>query len=104
MTKFPFNDLHSFKDYVAFVQICSATKFPQRDGALASTPWTLNLAFEGLRLGLDMAVREKGDRTEFSQSRHLIEQAYKAYKSGDVSTGFMQLEQVRKLLRKIPSQ
>ncbi|MGD0144805.1 MAG: trigger factor [Rhizomicrobium sp.] len=104
MANFPFNDLHSFKDFVVFVQICSATKFPQREGALADTPWTLDRAFEGLRLGLDMAVQEKGERREFAESRRLVEEAYDAYKSGDVRSGFTKLEQVQKLLNKVPSQ
>ncbi len=104
MTTFPFNDFHSFKDFVVFVQICSANKFPQREGALANTPWTLDLAFEGLRRGLDMAVQEKGERPEFAESRRLVEEAYDAYKTGDIRSGFTKLEQVQKLLRRIPSQ
>ncbi|HTV31277.1 MAG TPA: hypothetical protein VMF32_26315 [Xanthobacteraceae bacterium] len=104
MTKFPFNDFHSFKDFVVFVQICSANKFSQRQGALADTPWTLNLAFEGLRQGLRMAVKEKGERPAFAESRRLVEEAYDAYKFGDIRSGFMKLEQVQKLLQKIPSQ
>jgi len=104
MMKFPFNDFHSFKDFVVFVQICSANKFPQRQGALADTPWTLDLAFEGLRQGFRMAVQEKGERPAFAESRRLVEEAYDAYKSGDIRSGFMKLEQVQKLLQKIPSQ
>jgi hypothetical protein len=104
MTKFPFNDLHSFKDFVVFVQICSPNRFPLREGTLANTPWTLDLAFEGLRLGLDMAVREKGERREFTESRRLVGEAYDAYKSGDVRSGFTKLEEVQKLLRRVPSQ
>src|ERR1700679_448298 len=34
MTSFPFNDLHSFKDFVVFAQICSPDEYPQRDGVL----------------------------------------------------------------------
>jgi hypothetical protein len=104
MAKFPFNDLHSFKDYVGFVQICSANKFPRREGAAANAQWTLDLAFEGLRLGLNMAVQEKGVRMEFTESRHLVEEAYEAYKTGDIRSGFMKLELVQKLLQNVPSQ
>ena len=50
-----------------------------------------------------MAVREKGERAEFTESRQLVEEAYNAYKSRDIRTGFMNLEQVQKLLGKIPS-
>ena len=104
MANFPFNDFHSFKDFVVFVQICSVTKFPQRDGLLSNAPWTLDLAFDGLRFGLNMAVQEKGERQEFAKSRCLVEKAYQAYKSGDVRSGFETLEQVQKRLRKVPSQ
>lgn len=103
MASFPFNDFHSFKDFVVFVKICSATRFPQREGALAKTPWTLDLAFEGLRLGLSMAVRENGARQEFAESGRLVDEAYEAYKAGDVRSGFNKLEQVQKLLSKVPS-
>jgi hypothetical protein len=49
--KFPFTDLHSFKDYVGFVKTCASGKFPVRVSAL---PIDSGLAFEGLRLGLRM--------------------------------------------------
>ncbi len=104
MSKFPFNDLHSFKDYVGFVQLCSPNKFPRREGAAASSPWTLALAFEGLRQGLEMAVREKGAQKEFANSCRLVEEAFEAYKSGDIRSGFVKLEQVQKLLGKVPSE
>lgn len=104
MAKFPFNDLHSFKDYVGFVQLCSPDKYPRREGAAINAQWTLALAFEGLRLGLDMAVEEKGERPAFTESRRLVEEAFDAYISGDIRSGFMKLEQVQKLLQKIPSQ
>ena len=29
---FPFTDLHSFKDYVVFVQTYASTKYPVREG------------------------------------------------------------------------
>jgi hypothetical protein len=104
MAKFGFTDLHSFKDYVGFVQLCLPNKFPRREGAAANAQWTPDLAFEGLRLGLNMAIQEKGERPEFLESRRLIEEACEAYKRGDVRSGFMKLEQVQKLLNKIPSQ
>ena len=46
MAKFPFTDLHSFKDYVGFVQLCAPNRFPRRDGVSAEEQWTLDLAFE----------------------------------------------------------
>jgi hypothetical protein len=104
MAKFPFNDLHSFKDFVIFAQICSPDEYPQRDGILTKTPWTLELVFDGLRHGLEMAVHEKGDRIAFVESRRLVEEAYEAYKAGDIRSGFMKLELVQKRLRKVPSQ
>lgn len=104
MAKFPFTDLHSFKDYVVFVQICSPDNYPRREGLAANSQWTLDLAFEGLRLGLDEAVQEKGDRMVFVESRHLVEEAHDAYKVGDIRSGFAKLELVQKLLRSVPSQ
>jgi hypothetical protein len=51
-----------------------------------------------------MAVQEKGDRIAFAESRRLVEEAYEAYGAGDIRSGFMKLELVQKLLRKVPSQ
>lgn len=102
--KFAFTDLHSFKDYVGFVQLCLPNKFPRREGAAANAQWTLDLAFDGLRLGLDLAVREKGERMEFAESRRLIQEANNADKAGNIHAGFTKLELVLKLLRNVPSQ
>ena len=100
---FPFSDLHSFKDYVGWVQICASTKFPMEEWKGPDDQWTLDLAFEGLRLGLNMAVEEKGDRAEFAQGRTLVEDAYAAYLAGNVRDGFFKLEALQKLLKKVPS-
>jgi hypothetical protein len=102
--RFGFHDLHSFKDYVGFVQLCLPDKFRRREGAAANAQRTLDLAFDGLRLGLDLAVREKGERMEFAESRRLIQEAYNAYKAGNIHAGFTKLELVLKLLRNVPSQ
>lgn len=104
MASFPFSDLHSFKDYVVYVQTYLPDRFPPRKAAGPEDQWTLDLAFEGLRFGLKMATQEKGEHLEFAESRLLVAQAYDAYKSGDIRSGFAKLDEVQKLLRKIPSQ
>lgn len=100
---FPFSDLHSFKDYVGFVKICAPDRFRPREGVGPADQWTLDLAFEGLRLGLRMAVEEKGEREEFVQGRALVEEAYAAYRDGRVRDGFFKLEELQKILKKVPS-
>ena len=104
MAEFPFSDLHSFKDYVGFVKLCAPDMFPDREGVGPHEKWTLELAFKGLHLGLDLSVKEKGDRPQFGKSRKLVEAAYEDYRAGRMREGFMKLEEVQKLLRKIPSQ
>lgn len=101
---FGFSDLHSFKDYVVFVQTCASTKFPPREGVGPANQWTLDLAFEGLRLGLRMAIEEKGERDEFTRGKSLVEDAYAAYCDGRVRDGFFNLDALQKLLMKVPSQ
>ena len=64
---------------------------------------TLDLAFEGLRLGLHMAIEEKGERDEFTQGKLLVEDAYTAYRDGRLRDGFFKLEELQKLLEKVPS-
>ena len=102
-TEFGFNDLHSFKDYVTFVQMCAPSNFTERI-AYPGQYWTLDLTFDGLRLGLDMAVEEKGAKPVFEQCRKLVEQAYQHYKAGEEDEGWYALEEVRKLLRKVRTQ
>lgn len=102
-TAFPFSDLHSFKDYVGFVKLCAPDEFPHREGVGPADQWTLDLAFEGLRLGLRMATEEKGERDEFRQGELLVEDAYVAYQEGRVRDGFRTLEELQKLLRNVPS-
>lgn len=101
--RFPFSDLHSFKDYVGFVQICASTEFPQREGVGPADQWTLDLAFEGLRLGLEMATKEKGERDEFVKGRVLVEEAHAAYRGGRMRDGYLKLEDLQKVLRKVPT-
>jgi hypothetical protein len=104
MARFPFTDLHSFKDYVVFVQTYSPDRFRPREGVGQSDQWTLDLAFEGLRQGLSMAVNEKGELPEFMTCRRLVEDAYGHYQKGQKREGFFILEEVQKLLKKVPSQ
>jgi len=101
--RFGFSDLHSFKDYVVWVQTGASTKFPVENWAGPDDQMTLDLAFKGLRLGLEMAVQEKGERAEFVQGRTLVEEAYAAYRDRRMRDGFFKLEELQKLLKKVPS-
>src|SRR5688500_7255901 len=103
LAHFPFSDLHSFKDYVAFVKLCAPDDFPIREGVGPGDQWTLDLAFEGLRLGLRMGTEEKGEQPVFAQGRSLVEDAYAAYRDGRLRDGFFKLEELQKLLKKVPS-
>lgn len=100
---FGFSDLHSFKDYVVWVQTYAPDRFPAEDWAGPDDRMTLELAFEGLRLGLKMAAEEKGERAEFARGRALVEEAYAAYCDGRVRDGFVKLEELQKALKKVPS-
>lgn len=100
---FGFSDLHSFKDYVGFAKLCLPDEFPPREGVGPNEQWTLDLAFDGLRLGLRMAIEEKGEREEFTRGESLVEDAYAAYHEGRVRDGFFKLEELQKLLKKVPS-
>ena len=102
--KFPFSDLHSFKDYVVFAQTHLPDRFRPREGVGPGDQWSLELAFEGLRVGLRMAVEEEGEREEFERGRSLVEEAYAAYCEGRIRDGFFKLEEFQKLLKKVPSQ
>jgi hypothetical protein len=102
--KFPFNDLHSFKDYVVFVRMCAPNYFPSREGLGEEAQWSLDLAFRGLHEGLELARREKGDRPLFHECNRLVDEAYREYKAGNRREGFVKLEEVNRLLKTVPSQ
>ena len=100
---FGFNDLHSFKDYVVWVQLCAPDEFPVEEWAGPDDQMTLDLAFEGLQMGLRMATEEKGGREEFALGRALVDEAHAAYRDGRLRDGFFKLEELQKVLRKVPS-
>jgi hypothetical protein len=104
MAKFPFNDLHSFKDYVGFVKLCAPDMFPEREGLAQEDQWTLGLAFEGLRDGMKLAIAEKGDRPVFRECCVLIEDAKSAYLLNNIREGYLKLDGVSNLLKKISTQ
>jgi hypothetical protein len=101
MAEFPFSDLHSFKDYVGFVRLCAPDQFPKRDGVSPQEQWTLQLAFEGLRVGLNLAVQEKGDLPAFAECRLLFDQACSEYQAGRMKEGYFKMGEAKKLLKKI---
>lgn len=101
---FPFDDLHGFKDYVVFVRMCAPDHFPERDGYPSEDQWTLDLAFAGLRHGLEVAEREKGPKRVFAECADLVDEAEKSYREGDRRSGFYQLDKMRKLLGTIRTQ
>jgi len=101
--KFGFSDLHSFKDYVGFVAMCAPDLFPDREGVGPEDKWTLNLAFFGLREGLKLSATEKGPLGVFTECETLVNEAYDAYRVGQIKEGYSKLAQVKKLLSRIPS-
>lgn len=98
---FPFDDLQGFKDFVVFVRMCAPNNFPERAGTLANEPWTLELAFQGLRKGISDVISQYGDKSEISESARLIEEAYQHYNLGDKPGGFRALDDAHKILRNI---
>ena len=96
--QFPFNDLHSFKDYVGFVRMCAPELFPAREGVGPEDQWTTKLAFRGLRYGLAMAVEEKGPKPAFFRCAELVDKAEGLYQVGDLRGGFSCLSEVKLLL------
>jgi hypothetical protein len=104
MAKFPFSDLHSFKDYVIYAQTYLPDRFPPRKEVGAEAQWSLDLAFKALRFGLDLAEQEKGELAVFSDCRKLVGEAHELYAAGDSRAGFFKLDEVNTLLRRVPSQ
>ena len=100
--RFGFPDLHSFKDFVVYVQTYLPNRFPPRQAA-PNEPWSMELAFEGLREGLKMARAEKGSKPVFEKCEKLVNEAYDEYRGGREREGFFKLEEVNRLLKSVPS-
>jgi len=104
MRRFAFTDLHGFKDYVGFVRLCAPDMFPTREGRAPEEQWTLDLAFEGLRHGLEITAKEKGELAVLPRCRELVGEAYVHYRAGREREGFLTLRAMEDLLKTIPSQ
>lgn len=104
MAKFPFNDLHSFKDYVGFVKLCAPDLFPPREGVGQEDQWTMELAFLGLREGLALKTNREADQAVFDECKVLVDEAYSAYAAGHPREGYLKLDEVSKRLKSIPTQ
>ena len=101
---FPFSDFRTFKHYVTFVKNCAPADYPPREGVGRDDQWTLDLAFEGLRLGLRMAAEQKGEQPALAEARTLVEAAYAFYRQGRNNDGFAKLDALRQLLKTVRSQ
>ena len=104
MADFGFHDLHSFKDFVSFVRLCAPNDFPTEDYLGPDDQWTLERAFEGLHHGLVIAAAEKGALPAFAVCTNLVNEAYRAYRSGNVRDGFRKLQEIENILGVLPTQ
>src|SRR5437868_2871561 len=91
MARFGFTDLHSFKDFVVYVQTYLPNRFPPREAASPKEQWSMELAFEGLREGLKLARSEKGPKPVFADCENLVNEAHEQYRIGHEREGFFKL-------------
>jgi len=103
VAKWPFSDLHGFKDFVGFVKLCAPAAFPLREGVSSAEQWSLDLAFQGLRDGLDLYVPRGRDGARFANCIALAEHAYGEYQAGRRRDGFAALADLQRIVKSIPS-
>jgi len=101
---FGFTDLHGFKDFVSMVITCAPDLFLPYDWLGPDEQLNLGLAFDGLRYGLHLTTHEKGESQLLRQCSALVEEAFELYDSGREDDGRRKLEEMEKLLSKLPSQ
>lgn len=101
---FGFTDLHGFKDFLIEVIAGAPGDFMEMDWLKPEEQMNLDRAFVGLRYGLDLTASEKGETETVARCRHLVEESYEEYKAGRDADGQRKLEEVDKLLNKLPSQ
>ena len=95
--QFGFNDLHSFKDFVVFAQTSLATgRFRQDNG-----PWSPELAFRGLRHGLELAAAEGVPAEVIAECAGLVASAENHFQASNVREGFFALERLNGILKRI---
>jgi hypothetical protein len=96
---FGFTDLNGFRDFVAEVIVCAPDQFMPMDWLDADEQMSLDRAFVGLRYGLDLAAREKGESAQLAECRALVEAAYADYRAGREDAGQRKLEELEMLLK-----
>jgi hypothetical protein len=99
-----FHDLHSFKDFIAVVIVCAPDQFLHEDCRAHDDQLNLERAFGGLRYGLQLTAQEKGESELLTTCRELVEAAYEEYRAGRDRQGQSKLEEMEKLIKKLPSQ
>jgi hypothetical protein len=103
VAKWPFSDLHGFKDFVGFVKLCAPDAFPLREGVLPEEQWSLDLAFQGLQAGLNLYVPRGRDGAKFAECVALAEVAYGEYQAGRQRDGFAALANLQRMVKSFPS-
>ena len=101
---FGFTDLHGFKDFLVAVIVDAPDDFMEMDWLKPEDQMNLDRAFVGLRYGLDLTAKEKGDSEVVAKCRELVEEAYAEYVAGRDMEGQRKLEEMDQLLKKLPSQ
>ena len=98
-----FHDLQSFKDFVTIVVVCAPDQFLHEDWRSNDDQMNLERAFASLRYGLDLTAKEKGESPLLTQCRELVEAAYTEYAAGRNREGRAKMQEMEKLLKKLPS-
>ena len=78
-------------------------RFPPLEGAGPNEQWSMDLAFRGLQEGLRLAVEEQRPKPVILECERLVGEACDEYRAGRAREGFFKLEEVRTLLRTIPT-
>jgi hypothetical protein len=104
LSSFPFHELHSFKDFSGFVRMCAPDLFPAREGVRESEQWSLELAFEGLNVGLDMAREQAASPSVIAECQALFDLALSDYRAGDRREGFYAMDKAQRAFSKIRTQ
>ena len=72
---FGFTDLHGFKDFVVYVFLCAPDNFPDDEWRRPDQKMNLERAFVGLRYGLELTAKEKGNSLLVKKCETLVEES-----------------------------
>ena len=94
---YEFTDIVGYLDYIVYAY--APDLFPEEEWLEPHEQMNMQIAFRGLRYGLEIVEKEKGQPQRIEEMKELIDRAEEAYQMDDIRGGMTKLEQVERILK-----